>query len=189
MDALKVRRVPASDELAKPADYVFVQKRQPIITVERQPLLPPSSFLKRLWWDAFGKKYELKRIVELLWPERDTVILNCPQCSQPVSGYAKHVTGCSADIGCCRPEQCAGRKQRRRYTASSAVLRTPHSVYPVCCMRDLPRCLCAREVGAAPSEPYSRAADNWLLLAESHLTRRLFGSIVRRIDALAVATG
>src|ERR1039458_5265495 len=106
MDALKVRRVPASDELAKPADYVFVQKRQPIITVERQPLLPPSSFLKRLWWDAFGKKYELKRIVELLWPERDTVILNCPQCSQPVSGYAKHVTGCSADIGCCRPEQC-----------------------------------------------------------------------------------
>jgi hypothetical protein len=29
----------------------------------------------------------------------------------------------------------------------------------------------------------------WLLLAESHLTRRLFGSMVRRIDALAVATG
>jgi len=29
----------------------------------------------------------------------------------------------------------------------------------------------------------------WLMLAESHLTRRLFGSIVRRIDALAVATG
>ena len=29
----------------------------------------------------------------------------------------------------------------------------------------------------------------WLLPAESHLTRRLFGSMVRRIDALAVATG
>jgi hypothetical protein len=29
----------------------------------------------------------------------------------------------------------------------------------------------------------------WLLLAESRLTRRLFGSMVRRIDALAVATG
>jgi hypothetical protein len=29
----------------------------------------------------------------------------------------------------------------------------------------------------------------WLLLAESHLTRRLFGSMVRRICALAVATG
>ena len=34
---------------------------------------------------------------------------------------------------------------------------------------------------------------SWLLslglLAESHLTRRLFGSMVRRIEALAVATG
>jgi DDE family transposase len=29
----------------------------------------------------------------------------------------------------------------------------------------------------------------WLLLAEGHLTRGLFGSMVRRIDALAVATG
>jgi hypothetical protein len=29
----------------------------------------------------------------------------------------------------------------------------------------------------------------WLTLAESHLTRRLFGSMIRRIDALAVATG
>jgi hypothetical protein len=29
----------------------------------------------------------------------------------------------------------------------------------------------------------------WLMPAESHLTRRLFGSMVRRIDALAVATG
>jgi hypothetical protein len=29
----------------------------------------------------------------------------------------------------------------------------------------------------------------WLLLAESHLTRRLFGSMVRRIEALPVPTG
>jgi len=29
----------------------------------------------------------------------------------------------------------------------------------------------------------------WLMLAESHLTRRLFASMVRRIGALAVATG
>jgi hypothetical protein len=28
-----------------------------------------------------------------------------------------------------------------------------------------------------------------LMLAESHLTRRLFGSMVRRIEALAVASG
>jgi len=29
----------------------------------------------------------------------------------------------------------------------------------------------------------------WLLLAESHLTRRLFGGMVRRIDALPVPAG
>jgi hypothetical protein len=29
----------------------------------------------------------------------------------------------------------------------------------------------------------------WLMLAEKHLTRRLFGSMARRIGALAVATG
>jgi hypothetical protein len=29
----------------------------------------------------------------------------------------------------------------------------------------------------------------WLTLAEGHLTRRLFGSMVRRIGALAVASG
>jgi hypothetical protein len=30
---------------------------------------------------------------------------------------------------------------------------------------------------------------DWLLLAESHLTRCLFGSMLRRIDALAVPAG
>ena len=34
-----------------------------------------------------------------------------------------------------------------------------------------------------------RARYFWLLLAESHLTRRLLGAMVRRIDSLAVATG
>jgi hypothetical protein len=29
----------------------------------------------------------------------------------------------------------------------------------------------------------------WLMLAESHLTRRLFGGMVRRIDALRVPAG
>ena len=29
----------------------------------------------------------------------------------------------------------------------------------------------------------------WLLLAESHLTRRLFGAMLRRIEALALPTG
>jgi hypothetical protein len=34
-----------------------------------------------------------------------------------------------------------------------------------------------------------RARYYWLTLAESHLTRRLFGTIVRRIDALALVPG
>lgn len=33
------------------------------------------------------------------------------------------------------------------------------------------------------------ARDYWLLLAESHLTRRLFGAMLRRIWALPVPTG
>jgi hypothetical protein len=33
------------------------------------------------------------------------------------------------------------------------------------------------------------ARSSWLVLAESHLTRRLLGSMVRYIDALAVASG
>jgi len=33
------------------------------------------------------------------------------------------------------------------------------------------------------------ARHYWLMLAESHLTRRVFGGMVWRIDALAVATG
>jgi hypothetical protein len=33
------------------------------------------------------------------------------------------------------------------------------------------------------------AHDYWLLLAESHLIRSLFGSVVRRIAALPAATG
>jgi hypothetical protein len=33
------------------------------------------------------------------------------------------------------------------------------------------------------------ARYNWLLLAESHLTRRLFGAMLRRIWALPAPTG
>jgi hypothetical protein len=33
------------------------------------------------------------------------------------------------------------------------------------------------------------ARDSWLMLAESHLTRRLFGSMVRRIAALSLPAG
>jgi hypothetical protein len=37
--------------------------------------------------------------------------------------------------------------------------------------------------------PVKHARYYWVLLAESHLTRRLFGSILRRIEALPVPAG
>jgi len=36
---------------------------------------------------------------------------------------------------------------------------------------------------------FKHARYYWLMLAESHLTKRLFGSLVRRIEALAKPTG
>ena len=45
----------------------------------------------------------------------------------------------------------------------------------------------------ASLEAYGRLVKHaryyWLLLAESHLTRRLFGSMVRRIAVLSLPTG
>ena len=46
------------------------------------------------------------------------------------------------------------------------------------------RQLVADELAAAIGEDVKHARYYWLLLAESHLTRRLFGSMVRRIAAL-----
>ena len=40
----------------------------------------------------------------------------------------------------------------------------------------------------AGGRPAKHARPYWLMLADSHLTRRLFGSMARRIGALAVAT-
>ena len=39
------------------------------------------------------------------------------------------------------------------------------------------------------SKKYQAAKDYWLLLAESHLTRRLFGTMLRRIAALPLPAG
>ena len=83
MDALQVRRVKFSEDLLQRGDYFFVAKRQPNITVERVPVNPPQGIVERIWWKWFGKKEELKQIIEVLWPEYDAIIVNCPQCNQP----------------------------------------------------------------------------------------------------------
>jgi hypothetical protein len=74
--ALEVRRVELSEDLQKPGDFVLIQKGEPIRKVERTPIYPPSGFIHRIWWNAFGQKYEVKQVIELLWPDYDTMILN-----------------------------------------------------------------------------------------------------------------
>lgn len=88
--ALEVKRVKSSEDLLHPGEYVFIEKRAPKITVERTPLTPPTGFLKRLAWNFFGKKYEIKQYVELLWPEHDAIILNCPTCNGPCATTKNH---------------------------------------------------------------------------------------------------
>jgi hypothetical protein len=96
--ALEVKRVPLSEDLLHPGDFVFIGKRDPRRTFQSIPLDPPSiyaddlvkGFIKTIWWKFFGKKYELKQIVEFVWPEIDTVIINCPECNQPLATTGSH---------------------------------------------------------------------------------------------------
>jgi hypothetical protein len=90
MQALEVRRVSLSEDLSRPGDYVFVGRRAPRITIERTPLTPPVGMLEKLWWNLFGKKYEMKQIVELVWPDYDAIILNCPVCNGPCATTKRH---------------------------------------------------------------------------------------------------
>jgi hypothetical protein len=97
--ALAVKRVPHSEDLLHPGDYVFIPKRDPIRTFHSIPLEPPADKRGgtvigdafRYWkWKLFGPKYEIKQVVEFLWPEIDTVILNCPVCNSPCATTRNH---------------------------------------------------------------------------------------------------
>jgi len=88
--ALAVKRVPHSEDLLHPGDDVFVGKRAPIRTVEQIAIDPPTNRFQRLWWSWFGKKYALREVLEMLWPEIDTVILNCPVCNGPCATTRNH---------------------------------------------------------------------------------------------------
>lgn len=90
MQALEVRRVSSSADLLNKGEYVFIEKREPKITIERTPLERPAGFWAGLRWDLFGRKYELHQIVEILWPEHDAIILNCPFCSLPIATTKRH---------------------------------------------------------------------------------------------------
>jgi hypothetical protein len=83
-------RVSSSEELLRPGEYVFIEKRPPLITVEKVPLYPPTGFFKLLWWSLFGKKFDTKQTVEVVWPAVDTIILNCPDCATPFATSERH---------------------------------------------------------------------------------------------------
>lgn len=88
--ALEVKRLPHSEDLLHPGDYVFVGKREPRRNVEMVPIQAPTNRFHRLWWNAFGKKYALREVLELLWPEIDTIIVNCPICNSPCATTRSH---------------------------------------------------------------------------------------------------
>jgi len=92
MDAVKTieaRRVKLSGDVNAPGNYVFKAKREPKVTVEKHPLLPPEDkdgtntmfLLPLLRWKVFGKS--TRGSIEVLWPEYDAVIVNCPACNRP----------------------------------------------------------------------------------------------------------
>lgn len=88
--ALEVRRVSSSADLAAPGDFAFIPKREPVRRLEQFPIAPPRNIICRLVWRVFGKKQETKQYIELQWPEYDAVILNCPHCNMPLATTAKH---------------------------------------------------------------------------------------------------
>ena len=90
LKAVELRRVQSSADSSSPGDFTFVPKREPVRKFERIPLEAPKGFFRKLLWQAFGKKCELKQIVELLWPEYEAVILNCPHCNMPLVTTPQH---------------------------------------------------------------------------------------------------
>jgi len=90
MQSLEARRVVSSEDLLRSGDYVFIPKRPPLVTEEKVACYPPLGFFKLLWWTMFGKKYDTKQTVEVVWPAVDTIILNCPNCFTPFATSAQH---------------------------------------------------------------------------------------------------
>ena len=97
--ALEVKRVPHSEDLLHPGDYVFIGKREPRRTFHSVAIEPPlerpdgtviGDAFRYLSWKLFGKKFELKPIVESVWPDIDTVIVNCPACNQAFATTQNH---------------------------------------------------------------------------------------------------
>ncbi len=88
--ATEVRMQKQSADLMVPGDAVFITKREPKRKIVREALEPPKGFFRAIWWLLFGKKYEMKEVIEMLWPEFDALIINCPRCGQPCATNKNH---------------------------------------------------------------------------------------------------
>jgi hypothetical protein len=90
MQALEVRRVSSSEDLLHPGEYVYIPARPPEITREKKPIVAPVGFWKTIWWALFSRKYEIIQTKNPSWPEVNSVIIVCPQCSVPFASSKLH---------------------------------------------------------------------------------------------------
>jgi hypothetical protein len=90
MQALDLRRVTSSADLASPGDFVFIPNCEPSRKVVTRPIDPPYGFFKKLIWTVVGKKFDLREELEPRWPEYDAIVLLCPHCSMPLATTKSH---------------------------------------------------------------------------------------------------
>jgi hypothetical protein len=90
MEAIDLRRVPSSADLASPGDFVYIAKREPMRTVVTRPIDPPRGFFKKLIWTLIGAKFDFREEFEPRWPDYDAIILLCPHCSMPLATTKRH---------------------------------------------------------------------------------------------------
>jgi hypothetical protein len=87
---LAAKRVPISADLLNPGDYVFVAARKPLITEEERLIEPPKGRVRRFFWILFGTKSYTTQTRLPMWPEIDTVIVNCPVCNGACATTRNH---------------------------------------------------------------------------------------------------
>jgi hypothetical protein len=91
LQTLEVHRVASSADILQPGDYCFIAKRDPIRRFEPVAVELPKGFWKRIVWVMQGRpSTAMKEVLELVWPEYDAIIMNCPHCNQPIGTTKDH---------------------------------------------------------------------------------------------------
>jgi hypothetical protein len=87
--AQEVKRVPTSEELLHPGEFILVSKREPMRRFESVPIEPPAKFFAWLKW-KFGPKFTTKETIIPAWPNVDTIVINCPICNGSLGTTEHH---------------------------------------------------------------------------------------------------